>query len=121
MLKLFVLFLFCCKRNRKSSVSLSLCLCLSFLSSPTSPLSRFSLPPPPLLVVEPGDVEQLHVEDDGARRGHPRPPRAAGEALGEGERARDVDPPEAAGAHRLDSLVEAGDDLVVFVFFDGVG
>ena len=48
MLKLFVLFLFCCKRNRKSSVSLSLCLCLSFLSSPTSPLSLFSRPPPPL-------------------------------------------------------------------------
>ena len=105
----FGFFAFSKFENRLSlSRSLSLSLSLSSLFSPSSLSPFFSSS----LVVEPRNIEQLDVEDDGARRRHPRPSRAARQALGKGERSRDVDPAESSGLHRLDALVEARDDLL---------
>ncbi len=44
------------------------------------------------LEVQPGNVEQIHIDDDGGVGRDPGASGRAGEALGEGEVARDVEP-----------------------------
>jgi hypothetical protein len=64
-----------------------------------------------LVKLQARDVQQLHVEDDRREGGDGGPAGCSLEVLGEGQVAGHKQPPEAAGLHAANALVQAGDDL----------